>query len=493
MFFQRKKVPSPARKLLERDRRVFLGFSCLDPGQSGQISDEVSLCQIQEEEPQHFAHLGYTNFSTFHFALVKMMRVSVTRGGCSLLRTDRKNTSGIEVAGGEVQTDMHFIRDFLDFSLQWRVTVYIMSENQSHWPSCAFEQHELVPVLRFHDVQPFLVWRGSEREEESRKRASSQHQPGQRPSRKRDEPDGLDGAQLLLKKQPAAKRQRTQKSIPKTVAPPCQNADDDDDLLGLFDLGDVVDQQQTQNPDQVSESDILHELEMYGALDNTGAAEHLDSEEEEELVAAALAQLASDPMEAEGSEAEQGLSPHDSDSDSSSESDSSSSDSEIQKPRVSASAAAAPSAESAPDAEGPEGQDKRERRPTVRNANVSEVLKIGSHGELRYHPVMKVLTAVCNEPDHDDCRRRRTVVASDSSRTKNQRGQGRPVGHLIAWLRAQGKHSSQHDHCHDFKCTRAERVAAREYLYTLPQGKEFADEVERPKRADEEDEPEAIS
>lgn len=496
MFFQRKKVPSPARKLLATDRRVFFGFTCHAPAQGDQIAADASLCQLQVEEPTHFAHVGYTNFSTFHFAVVKMRCVSVSAHGCMLLRADRKDASGAEVAGGEVHTDMHFIRGFLDFTLQWRVSIFLMSENQVHWPNCPFEEHELVPVLPFPDVQPFLVWRGSEKEQESRNRAASGKQPVSRKSRKRDEPDGLEGAQLLVKSQPGqpSKRQRTQNSIQK---------DDGDNVLDIEDVGAA----DNQDP----ELDMLRELEAaYGFdIDNEEEAEHYDSEEEAEALA--LAQLAPDLVEAAGSEGEgeHALSPNDEESsDDSSDSSSISSHTDKGFPGqnatpaklVSAAPAAPPiavSERSAGDHKEPEGdqnlKERQARQPTTRNTGISEVFKVGSHGELRYHPVMKVLTAVCNEPDHDDCRRRRTVVASEGTRTKTQKGQGRPAGHLVAWLRSQCSHVSQYSHCHDFKCTRADRIAAREYLYSLPEGKRFADAVERPKRADEEDEPESLS
>ena len=92
------------------------------------------------------------------------------------------------------------------------------------------------------------------------------------------------------------------------------------------------------------------------------------------------------------------------------------------------------------------------RVPSVPDRDGTVVLQVGSYGEIRFLPQQKQLVASCYCLKHKDgdCRRTRTVVAAAQGRTAMQRGQGRPLGHLIEWLRQQSKFGSQQAHCHYF-------------------------------------------
>ena len=83
----------------------------------------------------------------------------------------------------------------------------------------------------------------------------------------------------------------------------------------------------------------------------------------------------------------------------------------------------------------------------------------------------------------------RTTTVPESTRTSLQKGQGRPLGHLMAWLLAQGDYVGQQEHCHTFTTTRGKREEGRAHLYSLPGGQEFATAHERSKREGEGEEP----
>ena len=116
-------------------------------------------------------------------------------------------------------------------------------------------------------------------------------------------------------------------------------------------------------------------------------------------------------------------------------------------------------------------------------------------GVLRYYPHNKTVSAICDNPMHDDCRLSRTCVAPvalPASKKAKGHGQGRPLGMLTAWLLNCMDHTSQRDHNHDCRPTFQERRKAREYLKGAPGGANFSLLVERPKRSGEDSEPEFI-
>ena len=111
-------------------------------------------------------------------------------------------------------------------------------------------------------------------------------------------------------------------------------------------------------------------------------------------------------------------------------------------------------------------------------------------GILRFYPQHKIITAFCNQ--HENCRRSRTVVANSACKTAMQKGQGRPAGMLMAWLQLGDAFPTTYAHVHESEPTAGERLAARENLYALTGGKDFAEKAERPLRPGEADEPARI-
>ena len=133
------------------------------------------------------------------------------------------------------------------------------------------------------------------------------------------------------------------------------------------------------------------------------------------------------------------------------------------------------------------------RRPDFSKVEVS----VPGVGKLRYYPHSQELQAVCDHPDHSDCRMSRTTRSfARSVKPQTVRyGQGRPLGLLTCWLRAQFDHSDQQSHLHSFVHTAEARREARRWLYEQISA-EDADKLrsfERSLREGESEEPDKVS
>ena len=485
VFFKRKKVPSLARQRLETERCIVLGFTCND-----------HFADAEHHSPKHFAHIGHINFSTWHFALLKMMLHSTLPDGALLLQLNKADANGFGSPAGAVHTDMFFLKDFVDFRLQWSVTVFVLSKEQRHWTDWTrLGQEELIPVIAASEVDTFLVWRGSDREADSRRQQ-------QKKSRKVKKSDltGLEGAEkLLLADQRAAKRPRLRRTSETAGV-------DMTEFEGIF-SDDSLSDPETRH--------IMHGDDVY-APDDEEALQHFDSEEEAlvERVQSDSDGKSHSPLDASDSDSNAaGSSKSEGTGDEAAGRRSSSSKPEascIDKgvadltvaetvaPHASGATAAGTSTASdlhlLDNSSQPDARKRHARATAVRDPHATEVFVLGDLGELRYHPNQQKLIAVCRckDPDHEDCRRQRTTVGSEHGKTKLQQGQGRPIGHLVSWLHSQKDFMSQHDHSHNFKATHEERMAGRCFLYTFDGGKEFAERAERPQREDEDSEPEKI-
>lgn len=88
----------------------------------------------------------------------------------------------------------------------------------------------------------------------------------------------------------------------------------------------------------------------------------------------------------------------------------------------------------------------------------------------------------CHCYDHGTaCRRQRQA-------TSGRHGAGRPIGHLVAWLRQAREHRDQSDHVAAYAPSKEERMSARTWFVSLAGSQEFLD-LERPKQGGEGDEP----
>ena len=103
--------------------------------------------------------------------------------------------------------------------------------------------------------------------------------------------------------------------------------------------------------------------------------------------------------------------------------------------------------------------------------------------------------AICSRPDHKEirCRLTRSSKASNIESPFYNPGQGRPLGALVCWLISEFE-GYAHEHASPTfskSFSFGERSEGRRFLYASPGGREYATRFERPKRGDEDSEPEA--
>lgn len=106
-----------------------------------------------------------------------------------------------------------------------------------------------------------------------------------------------------------------------------------------------------------------------------------------------------------------------------------------------------------------------------------------------YYRATQRFVAYCNHPDHERCSRER---ADWEGRRPSQ---GRPLGLLVAWLEASHNYASKAEHCEfGVHLDLGRRQAARQALQERGLGGELGAarllSMERPRRAEEVDEPE---
>ena len=124
----------------------------------------------------------------------------------------------------------------------------------------------------------------------------------------------------------------------------------------------------------------------------------------------------------------------------------------------------------------------RERRPKTTKEIVFAVPGLG---DLRWNANARTMTAHCCNRNHQNCRKERTCQEGKTPL------QGRPIGFLVRWLQEQDGHPSTHDHVHQHRAhtSQSARQTAWEYFYSLEGGVDFATKYERPRAADEPEEP----
>lgn len=129
------------------------------------------------------------------------------------------------------------------------------------------------------------------------------------------------------------------------------------------------------------------------------------------------------------------------------------------------------------------------RATAKRVKEVSEdVLVLPGVGDIRYNPKSKVLVAHCHSPKHGShiCKRQRTA------QTGRTTGQGRPLGHLAAWLLQHDQYPDQSSHVSsNIQVDRRARKEGRSYLKTL-QGCDRFFAFESARENDTDSEPEVV-
>lgn len=109
------------------------------------------------------------------------------------------------------------------------------------------------------------------------------------------------------------------------------------------------------------------------------------------------------------------------------------------------------------------------------------------NGSIRFNFQTHNLVAHC-EVHGNNCRRTRTCKPS-ARKGASSKGQGRPIGHLTAWLARAKDFPSNSAHSSGCHPSREDRRAGRATFNGLPGSKEFSQQYERPRVDDESEEP----
>ena len=130
------------------------------------------------------------------------------------------------------------------------------------------------------------------------------------------------------------------------------------------------------------------------------------------------------------------------------------------------------------------------RAPVIdRNMNPDQIDVPG--GNLRFYTKKQEIVAHCTEHS-EDCRKARTVKPSSAP---SRSGQGRPIGLLVAWLNDPDSHACAQGisaaHTRTSVPRYQDRLTAREAFNQIPGSSIFA-QHERPRRANEDEEPMSI-
>lgn len=117
---------------------------------------------------------------------------------------------------------------------------------------------------------------------------------------------------------------------------------------------------------------------------------------------------------------------------------------------------------------------------------------VPGYGELRYNSSQNFIRAHCTNPRHGStCLRRRISTASSASAAK-ARGQGRPIGLLLSWLKEGATCHDKSEHMNLPVASHETRATARTEFLKVVGAKDFSNMAERALRANEEEEPRFI-
>ena len=166
-FWKKQQVASEPRKQLE-DQAVVLGFTAVR-------SDDQPPGDAEHADHRHFVHIGFINYTTWHFVVLRLYSDLAMLGLPSELNEE---TGAMQVgplppssAGASlgVYTDLQFYRDVLDLSLPWKVQLYTVSTDEMSWQHLD-SSSSVVPLVPWSesDVPPFQVWLGSAQEKANR-------------------------------------------------------------------------------------------------------------------------------------------------------------------------------------------------------------------------------------------------------------------------------------------------------------------------------------
>lgn len=459
LIFTQTKTHTTEQRLLLEQARIVLRFSeerVADDGSSESIAD-------------HFVHVGYANFQTWFFSVMRLAKVTDCNQNGHLQLTPLCCLERGTLDHG-IRTIVQFAAETLDLGNHIRVKVFQMVENH-HLLSEEFMLGSCVEVAAYAWIGDFLAWSGTSLEAMKRR-----HDKEDKPKRSTNPESRRKGAAAAQ----GHKRRAThplqcpvsKKSVVSTESGLGVLDDEHDDEL----LSSVL---ATNNSS--SDTDMLG---GGGGSDDDGDSvqEHAETMIESDVVCSSSEQdIPSDQDSETNQMLAEALAPEtDPEDDSDDDSSSSSGDSSYSSSSSSTS-----------------GRDeivagarktKSPKSPTQRRAPLTEhVIHVGDGHELHFNISGEYMRAHCGQ--HEGCRRQRTVKPSQFA--FHNRGQGRPIGLLMSWLQDAKLYETKAAHgkarANNFKT----RAGARSFFKTCPNADTFL-EFERGQEEGEGSEPEDI-
>eukprot|EP00435_Cladocopium_sp_Y103_P037108 s3006_g9.t1 len=507
-IFSKTKTHISVQRLLLQKGHIVLKFRKKPPeaGSDGEVdllpSHEVYFC------------VGYINFKTWLFSGVHLLKI-----------LDRNPNGYLELApwccveerwgtNHGVRTIVQFVAEQFDFGSEYALKIYKLVDDDTPLPE-EFMVGTCVEVEAFESIGEFTCWKGSQTESQLR-RKETQRKPGvKRPAAPAD-PDAAD-------KDGQKKRRRTQRgkgkgpnnnnqlsfsallALTDSSEQPSRDKVHSDDLDNLLrsawdspvpspsECGQSQVGRGSDSGDAPSEACVLQEgEEEEGAfvedtlVEDDAKDQEVDSfsytpttplgQAEEDQILNELLQERSDDSDAETrtkpTETETPVG------------ENAKTDKRDPVPSSSSSSSSSSTDSSSSDDDGP---DQGALPALPRKTPLAEsAVQYESH-EIHYNFNGEYMRAHCSQ--HADCRRQRTVKPSKFA--FHNRGQGRPIGLLTAWLDSAASFPTREDHVKARPAPLADRKAGRQKFKGTQEGLDFL-KFERDQSQDTESEPEDI-
>ena len=463
VFAKARKQEKSHERLLLEDKMLVFRFRSGPPHSVPQDAEEAEEGSPQEREAtEHveYIHVGYVNFSSWHFSCLRVHEVTdATAWGvpASIQVMVQSDAEDVGDKWHGVFTDIQFASRFLDLSRSCFLQVYCISLSEDLWQK-QDTSSKLVPLVPLSGFDEMKIWRGWEFEKHEMQRLSKE-------KRKKTASDmPIPRAKKARVGGPARPGLRAEGAEP-------QQQPSEVDVPAL----EGVEEQQH------ADVDINEE-------DNGYADEDRDDDEDEDEQQGYWLQEVASPHSSSSRE------PEDFDEEDQRESEDDGGGvgaipdiglevadvhvadlgdelwEEMRRDFADAPGLAAPEPRAGP----------------ALARGFADVFELPGLGDIRFYADRSVLQAKCTNPEHGDCRITRTTQPhpSNPARHTARGGQGRPLGFLSAWLQAQFDFPDQASHCHRCKPTYEARCESRSFFVGLEGGQAWSDRVERARDTD---------
>ena len=501
-IFSQTKTHISVQRLLLQKGHIVLKFRKKPPEDDCEVDPTLSH--------EVFLYVGYINFKTWLFSGVHLLKIldCSTNGYMELAPW-----CCVEEKWGTnhgVRTIVQFAAEHFQFGFEYTLKIYKLVDDDARLPE-EFMVGTCVEVEAFEGIGEFTCWKGSQTESQLR-RKETQRTPGvKRPAAPFD-PNAAD-------KEDQKKRRRTQKGKGKG---PSNNQLSFSALLALTDSSepkkDKVHSDDLDNllqsawdwdspfpsPSECGQSNVGRGSDSGDAPSEAFVLQ--EGEEEEDAFVEDTLVLVEDDKEEDSfsyapttplsqTEEDQILNEllQERSDDSDAETRTRPTETETpagenaKKDKRDGSSSSSSSTSSTGSSSSSSNDDGPNQGALPRKTPLSEFLvDYGSH-EIHYNRNGEYMRAHCSQ--HVDCRRQRTVKPSKFA--FHNRGQGRPIGLLTAWLDSAASFETREDHVKARPAPLADRKIGRQKFKGTQEGLDFL-KFERDQSQDTESEPEDI-